>query len=164
MTIAELIKSEKELHPKAKPIDFYKLVFQAKYGPAHILNNKEHSYRYLFQELKITPNTSTEIQDISLENNDFIRVGLANVKDADKFFGILIQSAYGIEEFSKSVWLECWNKIKNQLTDYGNFEAELNRIDDLLRQNKFIFHHSKDYTKYYQPHYRVVSKKLWESL
>ena len=162
MTIKKLIEAEIKMHPKAELVDFYKLFFQAVYGPKHLLQDKKQAYEYFMKELKVSK-LNKNIQDISLFENDFIRIDLGLVSNPIIFFDALIKSAEITTKLFMNDWIELWKKIADELKNYNlnNFEAELKRINESISNRKYVFHHSKTYKNLYNPHYRVLSKKLW---
>ena len=153
-----------KMHPFARLQDYYKLFYQAVFGPAHILSDKNSAYQYLKTEIALSK--SKEIQSIALDDNDFIRVGLGLIEDVNKFFEVLWESAKKAKKISNTEWFNLWNKIATEIekTDIKNFKEDSKKIKEFLLDGKFIFHHSEIYKEKYHPHYRVVSRKLWENI
>ncbi len=164
MTITKLIENEKKLHPQAKLQDYYKMFYQAVFGPAHILKNTQTAYEYLLREIQ-NP-CGNNIQDISFLKNDFIRVDLGLINDVDIFFELLLKSAEMSKGIPVSEWIKLWEDIVWEIQKYGikDFEIDYKKIKSELLKGNLIFHHSNEYKNNYNPHYRVVSAKLWENI
>ncbi len=165
MMTVKLIDTELKLYPKAQAVDFYKLFYQAVFGPAHILKNKQKAYEFFLKEIEYSAENK-QIQDISFMQNDFIRVGLGLVNDRERFFEIFLKSAEIKNVISFEEWLEIWKEVKISLKRYNieNLDSDLKQIDKAVTSGKTVFSHSDIYKRLYNPHYRVVSKKLWENL
>jgi hypothetical protein len=43
-----------------------------------------------------------------------------------------------------------------------NYEEDARAIEALLAQGYYAVHHSKAYNLHYQPHYRLIEKKIFE--
>ncbi len=166
MTIKKLIETELTIHPKAKTVDYYKMFYQAVFGPAHILQNTQNAYQYLIKEIAVSKD-NVSIQNICFMKNDFIRVDLGLIKDAKIFFNILMESArMQTTKPSAKEWLEIWHNILKKLKEYKvkNFANDSEKLEKELKSGIFVFHHSEIYKNLYNPHYRVVSKRLWENI
>ena len=169
MTIAlkKIIDDEYKLHPFATLIDYYKLVFQATFGPAHILKNKDVAYQVLVNEISLLEDRKdANIQDLSFMT-DFMRVDLQLVEKIkmDNFWAILLKSADIFFNINKEGWLNIWSEAENYLSNFTlkNFEKDKMLLTSKV-ENVAPVHHSDIYKTNYNPHYRVVSKGLWQRL
>ncbi len=169
--LEEILLLEKNLHPKAKLRDYYKLFYQAIYGPGHLLNNLSEAKRYLKHELSnLKENDDPDFQDLSLSKDlDFVRVNLNFVKRNDvafdSLFEVLIESASAAIEFDKlsfKKYLNVFWKVTSLIfPDLNEFNEQAFELKRILNQGDYVLHHSETYREAYKPHYRVVSKQIW---
>jgi len=166
MALKKIIDDEYKFHPLATLIDYYKLIFQAVFGPAHILKNKDIAYKLLINELSLLKNKEdAKIQDLSFIA-DFIRVDLQLVEKnkIDNFWKIFLKSAEISSDINKESWLNIWSEAENYLSNFTlkKFENKKMLLTSKI-ENIVPVHHSDIYKINYNPHYRVVSKGLWQS-
>jgi hypothetical protein len=43
-----------------------------------------------------------------------------------------------------------------------NAEKDRQEITQLLNENKFVMHHSRQFNEHYAPHYRIIERKIFE--
>jgi len=179
-SLLSLINQEKQLHPQARLHDYYKLIFQAIYGPGHIIDNRESAYYYLKQELEQNDSfDEINIQDISwtafipdcgckisITPQDYCRVSLKLIKvnyiSLKEYLDLFLKSADNQIKYDKNHWCKIWDSISIILKELmiDNYATDLELISNNLLINKPIARHSEIYRKTYQPHYRLIRKKL----
>jgi hypothetical protein len=150
--------------------DIYKSFFQDRYGPGHIINDTTAVNRYLLNEL----NSYSEITGVITEptgwQHNFYRVNLSVIKDSlvprEVLLDAFIRSANEIEPIPVQEWKKEWVQIEKivksmelSLPDYDKDSAE---IEERLKEGNYVGHHSDAYNNAYKPHYRIISKKIFE--
>lgn len=165
-------RQEFELHPKANLRDYYKLFFQAIFGPGHFISNHERTLNFLQQELA----SATSFEDHLFQKitfvNTFYRVNLKVVKLklvclADFFQGFLKSSSFQASQ-SFSEWISLWHTIatvlKKSPLKIADFEEASQQLERNLINNDFVISHSEIYRTTYSPHYRLFTEKEFKKL
>ena len=121
--------------------------------------------------LATTPGKSLgEIAEPTGWEGNFYRVNLSVIKNGQipyqTFFDAFIRSVNGIRPVTVAEWQKEWNRIEAiirsmnlSLPDYENDRKE---IDDRLERGEYVGHHSKAFEDSYSPHYRIISKEIFE--
>ncbi len=168
----QLLKSEINLelqyHPKAQLTDLFKLLSQSAFGPGHNIQNIDVAYKYYLEEL----NNSEVFDQISIQPclyfNDFYRINLSLVKygliPVDELFRWFIESSNVICITSESEFYNEWDLvlevIKQEKMIFNEFEKEMEYLNEIMKKNRFLCHHSEIYKNSYHPHYRIVHERL----
>lgn len=174
--LLEIISDEQGLHPLAEPIDFYKLVYQAAYGPSHMLADYEIIKTYIKAELSImTDNYLPYCQDIG-DKQGYIRISLSslnnNLTEQDtllldarvNLLTKLIRKSMLPEGINPDHWTQFWTIAAPVLQQIIHVQAaDLEQIEDVLISDR-IPHHSEQYRISYQPHYRIVHHDYLQEL
>ena len=170
--IAELIRQELALHPNARLLDIFKIFYQSAFGPGHIISDENSAKKYLKAELEaIQKYEDFQLQNISWKN-DYYRVNLSVIIDEfisfEDYFRAFINSAVPLNKLSWNDWIWEWKQIgkylkKNGYNLFQQKEDEI-RISEILEKKITAFSHSKTYKDFYDPHYRVISRKEVEKI
>ena len=139
--IVSALNKEKQLHPKAEYQDHIKLIYQACFGPGHMIQDEAKSLYHLQQEKLLAKDYETP-QDIG---GDYVRVPLSFMIQKD---------------------LSLWNHLFVRSAANAIAQEELFRemmdvisIEPISMENlKQGVHHSESYRTLYDPHYRVIKK------
>ncbi|RLC55250.1 MAG: hypothetical protein DRH89_08040 [Candidatus Cloacimonadota bacterium] len=167
--IAELIKSEFELHPKVQLIDYYKLFFQGTFGPEHIISNKSSARKFLQNELEeYSIFEEIEYQNISYINK-FYRVNINVINKGmitfDDFMDAFLKSAKIEKKISYEEWLIDWKNIEQQILlmkiPIENIEKQSAELWKII-EDKQLVSHSNIYRKTYSPHYRLINAEQFK--
>lgn len=165
VAILKAAKDEYYLHPRANLIDYYKLFFQAAYGPGHFVPNEEQAWDFLKRELASAESFEQHhFQKIDLYRN-FYRVNLKVIKaklvSPEDFFTGFIKSVESNFEIDISRWKQEWQFIeivlKKSPLKIQDFEEASSRLNDCLSHGNINLSHSPVYRKEYHPHYRLFS-------
>lgn len=168
--IRSSIENQMKLHPMSQLRDIYKSCFQDVYGPGHIISDTVQAGQYLRSELAQTNDTiGRYYEPVGIENN-FYRVNLSVIKDNvipyDLFFSAFVRSVNGIKPIPVADWAKQWALIESEVSKMNlnlpNFSADSAAIAQLLQQGKYAFDHSQAFRDAYNPHYRIVSKEIFE--
>lgn len=97
---------------------------------------------------------------VSLE---MIADGLISIEDfADAFI-----AGGGKEPEVTDEWMQEWNLIKKTVRkvspDMQGYRDDAGRITALIKEGKYVVHHSGNYVMAYKPHYRIIRKDIFEA-
>lgn len=154
------LRFEKKLHPAARIVDFYKMVFQGKFGAAHFIFDPQQTKNFLAQELENTETFENHyFQQIS---EDLFRVNLRLIKEniiaLDDLLQAFMNSTKPIPKID--AWIADWKQISQSiLIEFGWNKKDLLDFNETLSENNYIFHHSQIYRATYHPHYRLIAEK-----
>lgn len=177
-----------EIYPQSRLSDIYKFFFQDKFGPGHLLSDTARAGAYIRSELAQMEDVtySPDIDSIGWEQN-FVRVNLVLVKKGVITYGQLFRAfteSMKRELPDISGWREEWNAIRKiasgirvkrvggsvvpdengeRLCDVlPGFREDERNIRRQLKKGRYVGHHSDAFEKAYAPHYRIVSKSIYE--
>jgi len=163
----KVLLNEKNLHPLAAFQDYYKLIYQDFFGPAHILQDEAKALGYLEKEVRNTNKFENyEFQDIGILNN-FVRVNLKLVKEGkitiERLFAALKNSVIKINYTTNEKWKQYWTQLYSLIQKIGSFEPN-QELFEQIKNNPPLVSHSKIYKDNYQPHYRIIHKEKYINL
>ncbi|MHC1690724.1 MAG: hypothetical protein AB9833_07810 [Bacteroidales bacterium] len=170
--VEKAAKWQMENYPKSRLLDLYKNFFQDKFGPGHIVADTASAGAYIRRELTVVKGKSqvNYVETTGWEGK-FVRVDMALLKDNivsyPAFFDAFIKSTGEAEFPGIEQWSAEWNKIESIVRQLypqiPNANEDSASIDKLLRSGNYAIHHSEEYSKAYDPHYRLVSRKIYEN-
>ena len=169
--IREAVERQMELYPESQLQDLYKNFFQDRFGPGHIITDHTAADRYLRYELETAENFEGEDYEPTGYEGRFYRVNLCVIADGrvpyDKFFNAFVRSVNGIEPISIETWQKEWREIEAVILNMGlnmeNIAEDRTEIEALLEGGDYVMHHSKRFNDYYQPHYRIIERNIFET-
>lgn len=160
--IRTLIMTEMNLHPEAKLQDYCKLLYQALYGPSHIIKSEHKAKNYLREELTNSKKFAKEPYQKIYFEKDFIRLNLFNIKngliDFKSFFAVFIESSKLKINKNKIDWKKEWELFYNNLVKLNKNVEDSKNYKNL--EDQPLVHHSSKYRESYKPHYRVISHSI----
>ena len=157
-------------YPEATLQDIYKGSFQDVFGPAHLLTNREAVENYINREIETAESLEGEDYVPCGWQGNFYQVNLKVIADGripmDDFVDAFIASANGIDTTLTQAWLDEW-KLLQQATrkivpHLQGFKEDSTFLANLLKQGKYVVHHSRKFNQYYHPHYRIIRRDLFE--
>ena len=168
--IKEAVERQLRDYPKSTLQDLYKSFFQDRFGPGHLVSDTSAAGNYLRYELNNSENFHERYYEPTGYENNYYRVNLSVLKENkisyQKYFDAFLRSVEKIDLDAISEWKEEWSRIEEVIIsmnlDLENFEEDLEMIDSVLEQGKYAVHHSEIYNSEYQPHYRIIEKKIFE--
>jgi hypothetical protein len=94
---------------------------------------------------------------------DVIADGIMSVEEfADAFI-----AGGGQEPDVTPEWLDEWNEIKRVVKKKApgvkGFSKDASRISSLIKEGKYVVHHSDAYNQAYKPHYRIIRRDIFEA-
>ncbi len=163
----ELLVGEKKMYPQAQLIDYFKVIFQACYGPGHGISNYSAAREYYLNEFALLDSDQSEqncmIQDLSYPNG-FYRVNLAAVKQE------LISRDELFEGFVHSSKIKCdscqfdqlWAKAVRFVVEELGINEDKDSLESITRffTSGSFPSHSNFYRKHYSPHYRLLYREF----
>ena len=164
------VSRQMQQYPASTLQDIYKNFFQDRFGPGHIVADTARAGAYLREELKQVKHLDVPMYEASGERAAYYRVSLAAIKSGlvsyEVFFSAFIRSVTALPGVDVSDWAKEWASIekiiRSMSLDLPNYEEDARAIEALLAQGYYAVHHSKVYNLHYQPHYRLIEKKIFE--
>lgn len=159
-----------EKYPEATLQDIYKGSFQDVFGPAHILTDRQAVIRYIESELK----TSTSFEEDDYQpcgwQGNFYQVNLKVIADGrvpmDVFVDAFIASANGIDTTLTPAFVKDWQELQQAVRtvrpQLENYREDSTLLAHLLKEGKYVVHHSRKFNEHYHPHYRIIRRDLFE--
>ena len=168
-----------EKYPQATLQDVYKNNFQDYFGPAHIMARREGVLAYLNSELQQMDKEEESSNDLSGRKyytpcgwrHNYYQVSLQVIKDGimsvDEFADAFMAGGGVAPQVSKQ-WLDEWEVIKDAVKDVApdleGYKADAKKIDALLKEGKYVVHHSGIFEEAYRPHYRIIRGDIFENV
>lgn len=168
--VRESVAQQIKIHPESTLRDLYKSFFQDRFGPGHIISNTDAARQYLLRELDSYTTVSGEMVEPTGWEHNFYRVNLAVIKkgfiSSELLLDALVRSANDVEPVSVEKWREEWagieKIIRNMNLSLPDYDKDLAEITDKLQRGAYVGHHSETYSKAYDPHYRIISREIYE--
>lgn len=169
--IRQAIQSQMNTYPKSTLQDIYKNFFQDSFGLEHLMGDSLKMREYIIEESKTCQNTNTYYEKIGYKNN-FYRVSLSVIKDSVVSIGVFMKAFMKSKDSFNPVTLDSWKKqwqsidsiINSMNLHLDNYENDRKNIFSMLNNGSYAVHHSKQFNKYYHPHYRIIEKTAFETM
>jgi hypothetical protein len=142
MTYNILAKHQRK-YPHMERSDELKLFYQACYGPGHLISNPDESLEYLLweiDELKKHPPVYHQKKVVEDIGNDFVRIYLEP----------FMKKKYNPLNLNEALVLSANKTLKNPKELFLSLAKE---------EPLHHYHHSANYKKLYDPHYRVINRE-----
>lgn len=175
----EAISRQLEMYPESRVQDIYKSFCQDNLGPGHLIPNREAAREYLMEELRryredldSARYRKPQVRVVPVgDRGNYVRVDLSVVLDslvsAEALLDAFVRSANEGKTVSTEEWMAKWGSvasvIRKSFPDIPDADRDLAAIDSLLACGHLILHHSPAYNEAYHPHYRIVSKGIFDS-
>ena len=159
-----------EKYPEATLQDIYKGSFQDVFGPAHILTDRQAVIRYIESELKAsTTFEEDDYQPCGWQGN-FYQVNLKVIADGrvpmDVFVDAFMASANGIDTTLTPAFVKDWQELQQAVRtlrpQLEGYREDSTLLAHLLKEGKYVVHHSRKFNEHYHPHYRIIRRDLFE--
>lgn len=166
----DFVRTYLQKYPEATLQDIYKGSFQDVFGPAHLLTNREAVKNYILKELEHAQTLEGEYYTPCGWQGNFYQVNLSVVQEGkiaiDELVDAFMESARDIDTTLTQAWIDEW-KLLQQIVrsvspDLPGFEEDSTLLAHLLKQGKYVVHHSRKFNQHYHPHYRIIRKDLFE--
>lgn len=159
-----------EKYPEATLQDIYKGSFQDIFGPAHILTDRQAVIRYIESELKASTSfEEADYQPCGWQGN-FYQVNLKVIADGrvpmDVFVDAFMASANGIDTTLTPAFVKDWQELQQAVRtvrpQLEGYREDSTLLAHLLKEGKYVVHHSRKFNEHYHPHYRIIRRDLFE--
>lgn len=174
-TIDNMLK----VYPESRVADIYKSFCQDNLGPEHLIPDIETARSYLVEEIGtyrqdladgLYPKPALRYFPTGDEGN-YVRVDLSVVLDGimtqEEFLDAFVRSANSGVKKDEDLWRAKWELIELCINEYfydiPGAGKDMAQIDEQMSQGNMIIHHSEDFCKAYNPHYRIIAKDIFES-
>ena len=172
---------EKQLKefPESRVQDIYKNFCQDNLGPEHLIPNPDAARNYLTTELEeyrqdmeagLYTIPTLRYYPIGDEGN-YVRVDLSVILEGligpEEYLDAFVRSANNGVKKSHEQWKKKWADVERCIRKYyahiPEAENDLKEIDELVKADNLIIHHSDTFAEIYHPHYRIIAKDIFES-
>ena len=168
--VRNAVARQMKAYPKSTLKDLYKNFFQDKFGPGHIISDTTSAGNYLRRELASYSEIEGEIAEPTGWEGNFYRVNLSVIKEGkipyQTYFDAFIRSVQGIQPVAVSDWKKEWQAIeliiRSMNLSLPGYADDRKVIEERLERGEYVGHHSKVFEETYSPHYRIVSKQIFE--
>lgn len=172
-SVTEFINMQMDEYPLSRLLDIYKSCFQDYLGAEHLVSDTASVRKYLDYEL-----ASTETEDLQPWyyepcgiNGNYVRVSIRTIKEwiisESQLLDAFIRSANSSERPSVESWKLKWHEINDSIDSMDislpHYAEDKQYIDSILSVGKYAISHSKEYREAYHPHYRIVSREIFEN-
>lgn len=168
--VRNAVARQMKAYPKSTLKDLYKNFFQDKFGPGHIISDTASAGNYLRRELASYSEIEGEIAEPTGWEGNFYRVNLSVIKEGkipyQTYFDAFIRSVQGIQPVAVSDWQKEWRAIeliiRSMNLSLPGYADDRKEIEERLERGEYVGHHSKVFEETYSPHYRIISKQIFE--
>ena len=144
--------------------------FQDKFGPGHIISDTTAAGNYLRRELASYTECAGDVAEPTGWEGNFLRVNLSVIKNGrisyQTFFDAFVRSVNGIRPVTVAEWQKEWLRIESVIRSMGlslpDYEADRKEIEERLDRGEYVGHHSQVFEESYSPHYRIISRQIFE--
>ena len=162
------VAAQMEAFPESRLQDLYKSFFQDRFGPGHLIADRESALRYILTELEEADTLMGPETELCGWQGNYVRVNLSVISDgkmtADEMVDALMASAKEVTKDDIGRWKKEWAQIeaiieKNHpnIPDLAEDKA---KIKEMLDAGQYACHHSPAYEAAYHPHYRIIMTGL----
>jgi len=170
--IKRAVTVQMETWPSSRLQDLYKSFFQDRFGPGHIIANRQSAKDYITSEWAEADTLMGPVAFPCGWEGNYVRVNLSvlanNQITIDELTDALMASAKPVEAADVEKWKEEWSNIFNIIVaNYPNIpeiQEDKAKIDSLLAAGEYVYHHSQIYERTYHPHYRIIDQKVFENM
>lgn len=157
-------------YPEATLQDIYKGSFQDVFGPAHLLTSRKAVENYINREMETAESLEGEDYVPCGWQGNFYQVNLKVIANGripmDDFVDAFMASANGIDTTLTQAWLNEWELLQQTtrkiVPHLQGFKEDSTLLANLLKQGKYVVHHSRKFNQHYHPHYRIIRRDLFE--
>jgi len=170
--IKDSVNYQLSVYPESTLLDIYKNFFQDRFGPGHLIEDTAAARNYLSTELASTDTFKGPLLDPTGYKHRFYRVNLALLKNGtipfNDFFNLFMESSGNFTPPSLKIWKKEWKCIEKIISrtelDIPGYTSDKSYLEELISSGEYVVHHSERFIKKYDPHYRIVKKKLFDSI
>ncbi|MCR4964562.1 MAG: hypothetical protein K6A41_02785 [Bacteroidales bacterium] len=167
----QAIKLQVDHYPELRLQDVYKTFYQDRFGPGHLITDTALVIQYLNKELNDFPlwMESVPAYEPTGFQGNFVRVYLSCLTvdgiSARTLTDAFVRSSKVKIDMPIS-WKEEWQLILQIIEEENlqmpDYEQDSTKIEEMLATGDHAITHSKNYKAHYDPHYRIVSREIFE--
>lgn len=162
------VATQLESFPESRLQDLYKSFFQDRFGPGHIITDRQSALDYILSEWASADTLMGPRTESCGWQGNYVRVNLSVLADslmtAEELTDALMASAKEVKEEDIQAWKTEWTEIlaiiEKDYPDIPDLQQDKARIDELLASGQYAYHHSAAYNAAYHPHYRIIASEL----
>ena len=162
------VATQLESFPESRLQDLYKSFFQDRFGPGHIISDRQSALDYILSEWATADTLMGPRTETCGWQGNYVRVNLSVLADslmtAEELTDALMASAKEVKEEDIQAWKAEWAEIlaiiEKEYPDIPDLQQDKVRIDELLASGQYAYHHSAAYNAAYHPHYRIIASEL----
>ena len=172
LTAEEAIEYFTATYPKAQLSDLYKSFYQDNFGPGHLLGDTIAARKYFNTELNDSSVWGGPVYEFTGTGKNFVRLNMDLIRTgiipANAYFNAFVNSLGQVVPPSDKDWVEEWKYVNNLLElkkiNFPEEEADRALISEKMQTHNFTMHHSSNFNKNYNFHYRIISLPEFEKL
>ena len=154
-----------EKYSQGQIADIYKSFYQDTYGPGHLLGDSVSAKKYFMEEISDSAEWGGPDFEYTGNGQNFVRVNMDLVRKgvipAEVYFDAFKGSLGQVEKPADEVWIEKWTQVDSIINakDYNFINEKEDRalIKEKMKSRKFTMHHSDNFNRIYNFHYRIIS-------
>ena len=162
------VSTQLDSFPESRLQDLYKSFFQDRFGPGHIIKDRQSARNYILSELAEADTLIGPKTELCGWQGNYVRVNLSVIADGqmtvDEMVDALMASAKEVTEDDIERWKTEWAAIEAIIEknhpDLPDLAGDKAKIEELLDAGQYAYHHSAAYEAAYHPHYRIILKNL----
>ncbi|MDD4033597.1 MAG: hypothetical protein PHS48_10180 [Bacteroidales bacterium] len=168
--IKDAVRAQLAQYPASTLQDLYKNFFQDRFGPGHMMVDTSAAYAYVKEELAASDSLPGPYYEPTGSDGNFYRVNLSVIRQNLVPFTLYAQafseSVKNIVPPSQDKWMGEWTNIlriiRSMNLNLSHFEEDEQAITQMLLKGENVVHHSDAFIAAYDPHYRIISKEIFE--
>ena len=168
--IRQAVAQHMETYPASTLQDLYKNFFQDRFGPGHMIPDTAAARAYLRQELADAGAMRGPYYEKAGYEGNYLRVNLSVLKQDlvpfEVFAEAFCESVNAIQPPSIETWSREWETILETIRSMNlslpHFKEDIRMIEQLLLKKNYVVHHSDAFVDAYDPHYRILSREIFE--
>lgn len=172
-SITYFVNKQIQEYPESRLLDIYKSCFQDYMGAEHLVSDTANIKKYLDYELSITNLSDQQpkyYEPCGITGN-YIRVSLKAIKEGyiskEELLNAFIRSANSDNRPTIENWKQKWQEIADTIAQMNiqlpHYNEDMIYINSILSTGKYAISHSQEYREAYQPHYRIISREIFET-
>ena len=162
------VSTQLKSFPESRLQDLYKSFFQDRFGPGHIIQDRQTALDYILSEWASADTLIGPRTETCGWRGNYVRVNLSVLADslmtADELTDALMASVKEVKDGDIEKWKNEWSEIlaiiEKEFPDIPDLQDDKARIEELLASGKYACHHSAAYNAAYHPHYRIIASHL----
>ena len=168
IAVETAVTTQLELFPESRLQDLYKSFFQDRFGPGHLIADRESALNFILTELAEADTLMGPKTELCGWQGNYVRVNLSVIADgmmtAVEMTDALMASAIEVKADDIERWKVEWAQIEaiieKNYPDLPDLAEDKVRIKELLDAGQYAYHHSPAYESAYHPHYRIILTNL----